>query len=72
MREKRGLSYETLMEKVDSPYTLVIAAAKRARQLNDGEKPMVDSTDKKAVSNAIDEIISGKITIVRKRVDGIK
>lgn len=31
-------SIDQLMEKADSPYTLVILAARRARQLNMGEK----------------------------------
>ena len=33
---------ESLMKKVDSKYTLVTLAAKRARELTDGDEPLVD------------------------------
>ena len=36
---------ESLMTKVDSKYTLVTLAAKRARQLTDGDEPLVDVDD---------------------------
>ena len=34
-------SIDHLLSKVDSKYTLVIAAAKRGRQIRDGSKPAV-------------------------------
>ncbi len=69
----KRLSHEKLMQSVDSPYTLVIAAAKRARQLNDGSKPLIETTrTNKPVTIAMNEIIAGKVKYVRKRVDGIK
>lgn len=36
-----------LSEKVDSRYTLVVEASKRARQLVDGAQPLVDPKDMK-------------------------
>jgi DNA-directed RNA polymerase subunit omega len=51
---------------VTSRYTIVIAAAKRARQLIDGDEPMVASADGKAVSTAVNEINENKIKIVPK------
>ena len=33
---------KTLMEKVDSKYSLVVAVAKRARQLVSGASPLID------------------------------
>ncbi len=72
MYRKSDLSYETLMKKVDSPYTLVIAAAKRARQLNEGKKALIDDKGKKPVIVAIEEIIAGEISFKRKRVKSIK
>lgn len=53
---------ESLMEKVDSKYTLVTLAAKRARQLTDGDTPLVDVDTNKYVSVAMEEIDAGKIT----------
>ena len=53
---------ESLMTKVDSKYTLVTLAAKRARQLTDGDKPLVDVDTTKVVSIAMEEIDQGKIT----------
>ena len=62
---------ESLMTKVDSKYTLVTLAAKRARQLTDGDEPLVDVDTTKAVSIAMEEIDQGKITYEAPR-DGIK
>ena len=69
----KRLSYEKLMQRVDSPYTLVIAAAKRARQLNEGHPSTVkyESTNK-PVTIAINEIIAGQVDFVRKKVDSLK
>lgn len=50
---------------VTSRYTVVIAAAKRARQLIDGDEPMVESYNgEKPVSIAVEEIKEGKIKVV--------
>ena len=62
---------ESLMTKVDSKYTLVTLAAKRARQLTDGDEPLVDVDTTKVVSSAMEEIDQGKITYEAPR-DGIK
>ena len=62
---------ESLMTKVDSKYTLVTLAAKRARQLTDGDEPLVDVDTTKVVSIAMEEIDQGKITYDAPR-DGIK
>ena len=48
---------ESLMKKVDSKYTLVTLAAKRARELTDGDAPFVDVNTNKVVSVAMEEII---------------
>lgn len=62
---------ESLMKRVDSKYTLVTLAAKRARQLTDGDKPLVDVDTTKVVSIAMEEIDQGKITYEASKA-GIK
>lgn len=62
---------ESLMEKVDSKYTLVTLAAKRARELTDGDEPLVDVETTRVVSIAMEEIDQGKITY-EKPQGGIK
>ena len=62
---------ESLMKRVDSKYTLVTLAAKRARQLTDGDEPLVDVDTTNVVSIAMEEIDQGKITYEAPR-DGIK
>jgi DNA-directed RNA polymerase subunit omega len=53
-------SLDTLMSKVDSKYTLVVAAAKRARALM--ASPELDEyKDVKPVSRALEEIALDKI-----------
>ena len=54
-------SIDVLMTKVDSKYTLVIAAAKRARMLNENASRLVDTHSLKSVSIALEEIASNKI-----------
>lgn len=51
-----------LLEKVDNRYTLVVMTSRRARQLIQGEKPLIDSDATKAVTIAISEIATGAIT----------
>ncbi len=65
-------SYSDLMEIINernedvtlkSRYSIVIASAKRARQLIDGDIPMVDEVMPKPLSNAVNELYHGKIDI---------
>lgn len=50
---------------VNSRYSIVLATAKRARQLIDGEMPLVGTkSGEKPLSVAIDELNNGKIKIV--------
>lgn len=50
---------------INSRYTIVIAAAKRARQLIDGDEPMVEGyNDGKPVSTAVKELYENKIQVV--------
>lgn len=45
----------------ENRYTLVMVAAKRARQLIEGSAPRVDSKANKAVTIALDEIAEGMV-----------
>jgi DNA-directed RNA polymerase subunit omega len=67
---------ETLLERVDSKFTLVSLAAKRGREVNSyfnqlGEglgsivPPQVTSVSRKPLSIALDEVAAGKITYHR-------
>lgn len=49
---------------VSSRYSIVMATSKRARQLIDGEEPMVNGKGKKPLSIAVEELNQGKITIL--------
>jgi|CZCB01.1.fsa_nt_gi DNA-directed RNA polymerase subunit omega len=52
----------SLLEKVDSRYTLVIATAKRARMLTNGAQKLTDHQSTKDVTIAIHEIAEGKVS----------
>lgn len=60
-----------LLEKVDSRYTLVIETAKRARQIAEGDDPMVDCDSVNPVTVAAYEILSDKVTYTKTKV-GVK
>lgn len=62
---------DTLREKVDSRYTLVVAAAKRARQLLDGAPRLVELESDKPVSVALWELGEDKLEFERTK-GGIK
>lgn len=54
---------------VNSRYSIVIATAKRARQIIDGDEPFVDAfskdgKEKKALSLAVDEVNKGLVSII--------
>ena len=55
---------------VNSRYSIVLSTAKRARQIIDGEMPLVPVKDgEKPLSIAIDELNSGKIKIIAEDAD---
>lgn len=58
-----------LCEKVDSRYTLVVEAAKRARELVSGAQPLIEAKDMKPVSVAVEEINRGLLTYHRNLED---
>jgi len=62
---------EVLREKVDSRYTLVVFAAKRARQLLEGAKRLVEADSNRPVTIAVQELAEDKLAYERTRV-GIK
>ena len=49
---------------VNSRYSIVLATAKRARQIIAGEEPVVDAKGKKPLSIAVEELNKGKIKIM--------
>lgn len=50
---------------VNSRYSIVLAAAKRARQLIAGDEPLVaNANDKKPLSTAVQELYEGKVKIL--------
>lgn len=49
---------------VNSRYSIVIATARRARQIIDGSVPLVDVTYPKPLSIAVEELYRSKVKIV--------
>ncbi|MGQ9778632.1 MAG: DNA-directed RNA polymerase subunit omega [Bacillota bacterium] len=58
---------DELLAHVDSRYTLVVAAAKRARQMLETAPPDPEGKLLKPVSLALEEIRSGKLKYERPR-----
>lgn len=65
-------SFKELGERGDSRYTLVILTAKRARRIVDGAEPLVETSSKKPVSIALQEVLEGAITYERPPINSIK
>ena len=49
---------------ISSRYSIVMATAKRARQIIGGEEPLVEIEQDKPLSIAIEELVEGKIKIM--------
>lgn len=57
-------SIDSLQEKINSKYTLVTISARRARQLQDGDKSLIEEPKSKTfVGIALEEIAEGKLYI---------
>ncbi|MFQ5829595.1 MAG: DNA-directed RNA polymerase subunit omega [Candidatus Methylomirabilia bacterium] len=54
-------SLEKALQKVPNRYLLVVLSSKRARQLNRGAAPQIESKHKKASSTALEEVAEGKV-----------
>ena len=55
---------------VNSRYSIVIATAKRARQIIAGAEPLVDdAAGKKALSIAVEELYTGQVKILGENED---
>ncbi|MGC2636246.1 MAG: DNA-directed RNA polymerase subunit omega [Acidobacteriaceae bacterium] len=55
----------TIESEYDSNFRYVLVAARRARQLQNGAEPLVNSRSRKACKVAQDEIAAGKIAYVK-------
>jgi len=62
---------DVLMKNVDSKYTLVVVAAKRARQLTEKEKDRDEENPVKPVTKALYEVAEGLLNYERPK-GGIK
>ncbi|MBP3326525.1 MAG: DNA-directed RNA polymerase subunit omega [Coprococcus sp.] len=49
---------------VNSRYSIVLATAKRAREIIGGQEPLIDTTSNKPLSVAVEELYNGKVKIV--------
>lgn len=64
-------SLDELMKKVDSKYTLVVIAARRARRLTEEVPELANSKSVNPVSIALKEVANGDVVWERTKV-GIK
>ncbi len=56
-------SVSQLLEKAENRYSLVIATARRARQIAVGAEPKISENGEKPVTVAAEEIAEGKVKI---------
>ncbi|MCR4401759.1 MAG: DNA-directed RNA polymerase subunit omega [Firmicutes bacterium] len=62
---------DAFANKAESRYALVVATAKRARQIMSGAKKLVDSKADKPVTIAMEEILAGRVTFEQPKT-GVK
>lgn len=65
-------SLERALQQISNRYLLVVLAAKRARQLNRGAQPQVESRRRKPTSLALEEIAESKVAYRFKDEDAPK
>jgi len=55
---------------VNSRYSIVMATSHRARQIVDGDAPLIENAEgRKALSVAVDEVFEGKVKILHDDSD---
>ena len=54
-------SADKIDKEINSKYALVVLAAKRARQLKEGARPLIDTRSANPITVALEEIASGRI-----------
>ena len=57
------VTVEDCLEHVDNRFELVLTATKRARQISNGQEPLVDIGNHKTTVVALREIAEGKISV---------
>ena len=57
------ITVEDCLDRIPNRFELVLAAARRAKQLLKGARPLVDS-DNKEVVTALREIAASKVTVI--------
>jgi len=62
----------SIEQEFDSHFRYVLVAARRARQLQNGAQPMVESRSSKASKVAQDEIAAGKVAYVKHNTPVLK
>ena len=62
------ITVEDCLDKVPNRFELVLGAARRAKQLLKGGRPLVD-TDNKEVVTALREIAAGKVILERPKAE---
>jgi len=65
MRKKSDFE---LIESQGGKYALVLGVTKRARQLNDGARPLVEQNALNTVATAIDELAQGRTKIIAPQI----
>ena len=55
-----------LSEKIDNRYLLVLAVAKRARQIHDGAEVLVKTKEDSSVSVAAEEIGAERVVVIEE------
>ena len=66
-------SVDALLERVDSRYSLILLASKRAHELDAGASSMLEESDYKSVKNvgrALEEVVAGKLRIKSEGQEG--
>jgi len=56
-------SADTIEDRVGSRYSLVVLAAKRAKQIKEGSPHLIDTLSTNPLTVALEEIAAGKVTI---------
>lgn len=65
-------SFDHVLKKGDSRYTLVMLTAKRARQIVEGSESLIETDSLKPVTIAIEEIVGEKVKYKNPEINSIK
>ncbi len=65
----RKMTVDCCLQKISNRFELVMILSKRAKQLIDGKKPLVENKGEKSILTSMREVTAGKVFFIKNDED---